>query len=102
MQEVVGYDANALYLLAIGQEMPEGSFVIRKSENEFRPQIRDPHMQAFNWLNYVNRYHNKRIKHKRNSGRKPFSESITWMVLMRQKILSINSTGAIIMVTNVT
>jgi hypothetical protein len=32
----VGYDANALYLWSILQEMPTGHFVRRKSENQFQ------------------------------------------------------------------
>jgi hypothetical protein len=32
----IGYDANALYLWSIMQEMPMGHFVRRKSENQFR------------------------------------------------------------------
>ena len=36
-QGVVGYDANALYLWAIMQEMPTGTFTRRKAENHFKP-----------------------------------------------------------------
>ncbi len=68
-KKVVGYDANALYLWAIGQEMPEGMFVTRKSENDFRPQIRDKYMQSFNWFTYLNQYEGKRILHQRNNGK---------------------------------
>ncbi|XP_053380152.1 uncharacterized protein LOC123531892 [Mercenaria mercenaria] len=55
-EKVVGYDANALYLWAIGQAMPEGAFVRRRVENAFKPEHRDQYMQAFNWLNYLNQY----------------------------------------------
>lgn len=65
----MGYDANALYLWALGQDMPEGMFVRRRAENHFRPEHRDRYMQAFNWLNYLNRYEGKRILHKRNHGK---------------------------------
>ncbi len=68
-EKVVGYDANALYLWAIGQDMPEGMFVVRRAENEFRPQIRDKYMQAFNWFTYLNEYEGKHILHKRNNGK---------------------------------
>lgn len=67
-QKVVGYDANALYLWAIGQAMPEGVFVRRRAENEFRPEHRDQYMQAFNWLNYLNDYEGAHILHQRNHG----------------------------------
>ncbi len=68
-EKVVGYDANALYLWSIGQDMPEGMFVIRRSENDFRPQIRDKYMQSFNWFTYLNQYEGKHILHKRNNGK---------------------------------
>lgn len=67
-QKVVGYDANALYLWAIGQPMPEGVFVRRRAENEFKPEHRDQYMQAFNWLNYLNQYEGAEILHQRNNG----------------------------------
>ncbi|KAJ8050420.1 Zinc finger protein MSN4 [Holothuria leucospilota] len=35
-QKVVGYDANALYLWAIMQDMPTGSFTRRKADNGFK------------------------------------------------------------------
>ena len=40
-QKIVGYDANVLYLWAMGQEMPEGMFVRRCAENQFKPEFRD-------------------------------------------------------------
>ncbi len=63
-EKVVGYDANALYLWSIGQDMPEGMFVIRRSENEFRPEIRDKYMQSFNWFTYLNQYEGTHILHR--------------------------------------
>ena len=66
---MVGYDANALYLWAIGQDMPEGVFARRRADNNFRPEFRDRYMQAFNWLNYLNRYDGKHISHARNNGK---------------------------------
>ena len=68
-QKNVGYDANALYLWAIGQPMPEGMFVRRRAENEFRREHRDHYMQAFNWLNYLNKYEGTHILHQRNHGK---------------------------------
>ena len=35
-KKIIGYDANALYLWSILQEMPTGHFVRRKSENQFQ------------------------------------------------------------------
>lgn len=36
-KEIVGYDTNALYLWALMQNMPTGSFTRRLSEDEFKP-----------------------------------------------------------------
>ncbi|CAG2202430.1 unnamed protein product [Mytilus edulis] len=40
-QKILGFDANALYLYCIDQEMPTGSFVRRRVEDGFKPQKRD-------------------------------------------------------------
>ena len=37
-QKIVGYDANALYLWAVMQNMPTGSYTRRLAENEFKPK----------------------------------------------------------------
>ncbi len=68
-QRIVGFDANALYLWAIGQPMPEGIFVRRLAEKGFKPDYRDHHQQAFHWLNYLNKYEAKDISHYRNTGK---------------------------------
>ncbi len=68
-EKVLGYDANALYLWSIGQSMPEGIFVRRRAENFFKPEYRDHQLQAFHWLNYMNRYEDKQILHYRNNGK---------------------------------
>ena len=48
---VVGYDANALYLWAIMQDMPTGWYTRRREENKFRPQQAQPYGQmAIQWL----------------------------------------------------
>ena len=64
----MGYDANALYLWSIGHPMPDGMFVRRRAENEFRPEHRDQYMQAFNWLNYLNLHEGTDILHQLNNG----------------------------------
>ncbi len=48
--------------------MPEGMFVRRRAETEFKPTFRDFYMQAFNWLNYLNQYEKRHILHQRNHG----------------------------------
>ena len=37
-EKIVGYDANALYLWALVQDMPTGSYTRRLAENEFKPK----------------------------------------------------------------
>ena len=37
-QKIVGYDANALYLWAIMQNMPTGSFTRRREETNFKKE----------------------------------------------------------------
>ena len=50
-RSIVGYDANALYLWALMQDMPTGWYVRRREENKFRPQQAQPYGQmAFQWL----------------------------------------------------
>ena len=50
-RSIVGYDANALYLWAIMQDMPTGWYTRRLEENKFRPQQAQPYGQmAIQWL----------------------------------------------------
>ena len=50
-RSIVGYDANALYLWALMQDMPTGWYVRRRAENKFRPQQAQPYGQmAIQWL----------------------------------------------------
>ena len=50
-RSIVGYDANALYLWALMQDMPTGWYVRRRAENGFHPQQAQPYGQmAIQWL----------------------------------------------------
>ena len=52
-RSIVGYDANALYLWAIMQDMPTGWYTRRREENKFRPQQAQPFGQmAVQWLTW--------------------------------------------------
>ena len=52
-RSIVGYDANALYLWALMQDMPTGWYVRRREENQFRPQKAQPFGQmAVQWLTW--------------------------------------------------
>ena len=66
---ILGFDANALYLQAIGQPMPVGPFVRRLADNEFRPELRDKYMSAYYWMDWLAYVHGVDIQHKLNTGR---------------------------------
>ena len=44
-RSIVGYDAYALYLWALMQEMPTGWYTRRRAEKQFRPQPAQPYGQ---------------------------------------------------------
>ena len=67
-QKVLGYDCNALYLWCIGQKMPVGVMVRRRAEEGFKPEVRDKNIKMFQWMNYLNKYEGRDIKHARNDG----------------------------------
>ena len=50
-QKIVGYDVNALYLWAIMQNMPTGSYMRRLAENDFKPK--SSIKMAIEWLKWV-------------------------------------------------
>ena len=50
-RSIVGYDANALYLWALMQDMPTGWYTRRRAETGFRPDVAQPYGQmAIQWL----------------------------------------------------
>lgn len=49
-QKIVGYDANALYLWAISQPMPTGSYIRREYSSRFIPQKHSTYNLASLWL----------------------------------------------------
>ena len=50
-RKIVGYDAIALYLWALMQDMPTGWYTRRRADNGFRPQQAQPYGQmAVQWL----------------------------------------------------
>ena len=52
-RSIVGYDANALYLWALMQDMPTGWYTRRREERQFRPQQALPFVQmAVQWLTW--------------------------------------------------
>ena len=68
---VVGYDANALYLLSIMQDMPTGWYTRRREENEFRPQQAHPFGQmAVQWVTCESERTGLNIRHQVNGREK--------------------------------
>ena len=64
-QKIVGYDTNALYLWAIMQDMPTGSYTRRLAENEFKPK--GSIQMAIEWLEWVAHQERIYIRHQLNN-----------------------------------
>ena len=70
-RSIVGYDANALYLWALMQDMPTGWYVRRREENKFRPQQAQPYGQmAIQWLTRESDRTGCTIRHRGNGREK--------------------------------
>ena len=70
-RSIVGYDANALYLWALMQDMPTGWYTRRRAENKFRPQQAQPYGQmAAQWLTSVSSKTGRDIRHQSNGREK--------------------------------
>ena len=67
-QKIVGYDANALYLWAVMQNMPTGSFTIRVAENQFKSK--GSMKMAIEWLEWVAQQERIHIRHQLNNTEK--------------------------------
>ena len=67
-QNIIGFDANALYLWAIGQDMPVGAFNRRKKRTGFKPEKRDSYLKMYDWMEWKNFSENVQINHKVNTG----------------------------------
>lgn len=66
--KVVGFDANALYLWAIMEDMPTGHFTRRREENHFKRETSIK--MATQWLEWEARKRNITIRHNMNSTEK--------------------------------
>ena len=70
-RKIVGYDANALYLWALMQDMPTGWYVRRREENGFHPQQAQPYGQmAVQWLTWEAAKNGCTIRHQSNGREK--------------------------------
>ena len=67
-KRVVSWDANSLYLGALGEEMPVGPYIHRTAEKNFKPERREKHLISFIWLDWVAQKENIVISHALNSG----------------------------------
>ena len=68
-RSIVGYDANALYLWALMQDMPTGWFTLRREQNGFRPESAQLYGQmAAEWLTWEASRHT--IRHQLNGREK--------------------------------
>ena len=68
-RKILGFDANALYLWSIDQEMPTGSFIRRRLEGGFKPEKRDKFTMMYDWMDYLNQTRGVCIRHKLNMGK---------------------------------
>jgi G:T-mismatch repair DNA endonuclease (very short patch repair protein) len=68
-QSIVGYDANALYLYALDQEMPTGPFIRRYKKDGFKPHKRDHFLAMFHWMDWISQQQKIDILHKQNTNR---------------------------------
>ena len=70
-RSIVGYDANALYLWALMQDMPTGWYTRRREEMQFRPQQAQPFGQmAVQWLTWEAAKNGCAIRHQVNGREK--------------------------------
>jgi hypothetical protein len=76
-KRIIGYDANALYLWSIMQEMPTGHFVRRKSENQFRRETpRRYEWMAIEWLEWEAKNTGCHVSYQGNQKRRCLIESM--------------------------
>ena len=70
-ESIVGYDANALYLWCLMQDMPVGTYVRRREEDHFKPhQAEVWGKMAMEWMEWEASQKGIAIRHKYNSKEK--------------------------------
>ena len=70
-RSIVGYDANALYLWSLMQDMPMGWYTRRREENDFRPESVQLYGQmAAEWLTWESERTGRSIRHQINGREK--------------------------------
>ncbi|KAK3098713.1 hypothetical protein FSP39_022331 [Pinctada imbricata] len=68
-KRIIGFDANALYLWALNQAIPTGTYVRRRQDTGFKPEIRDMYASSYHWMDWLTKTTHYDIKHKLNYGR---------------------------------
>ena len=68
-ESIHGYDANSLYLYAIGQPQPCGGYVRRYESEKFKPKISTKHRDQYIWMDWISSKENIKISHYVNSGK---------------------------------
>ena len=67
-QNIIGFDANALYLSTFMQDMPTGSPIRCRAERNFTPELADTYgRKAYAWLEYVAVSEGIKIQHQFNN-----------------------------------
>lgn len=66
-EKIIGFDANALYLWSIAQEMPSGFFIRRMREDNFRPIRHSIYTLMYIWMEWESRNSKKLILHALNN-----------------------------------
>ena len=74
-QGVVGYDANALYLWSIMQEMPTGHYDRRRAETGFRKEYKHTSEEAQEWMECLNLSRGLQLQHEANGSEKRVGRS---------------------------
>ena len=74
-RSIVGYDANALYLWSLTEDMPTGWYTRRREENNFTPETAQLHGQmAVEWLTWEATRTGRAIRHQVNGREKRFGK----------------------------
>jgi hypothetical protein len=67
-QLLEGWDGCGLYLSNLSDFMPVGFPIRRHLKDDFKPITHDRYLASIQWMDWLNKYKNKHIKHRYNSG----------------------------------
>ena len=69
VKQLIGFDANALYLWAIAQAQCTGFMIRRMADNGFKPEKSDNYTIMYIWMEYVRKTTDQNILHRLNNER---------------------------------